>query len=258
MENAEPRASRPPGMLRWVLILGGIGFAAGFIGPVVLNPEANQGPLVGIFLSGPGGAVLGLLLFAVCFALRLSAERQWQLLGVFAGLVAVVTLVFCLPGPKFNGFVVEVQLDGCKTPAELADGAVAYWQKRVAEVTWASPRPGWEQDGRQRLAQDQAVVLEVALVRRLGIYESRKPWNSGSISTRGWFPANERQSFYAPYRGGSCAGYAIGSRSVHFVSYTLPRSTGDAQDWPPREIARFLNLQSLEPVPVRYEPLVEK
>ena len=34
-------------------ILGGIGFAAGFFGPIILNPEANQGPLLGIFITGP-------------------------------------------------------------------------------------------------------------------------------------------------------------------------------------------------------------
>jgi hypothetical protein len=41
------------------LILGGIGFAAGFFGPIILTPEANQGPLLGIFVTGPLGFVLG-------------------------------------------------------------------------------------------------------------------------------------------------------------------------------------------------------
>lgn len=41
--------------------LGGIGFAAGFFGPMILNPGANQGPLLGIFITGPAGFVIGLL-----------------------------------------------------------------------------------------------------------------------------------------------------------------------------------------------------
>ncbi len=41
------------------LALGGLGFAAGFSGPMFLAPEANQGPLLGIFITGPLGAVLG-------------------------------------------------------------------------------------------------------------------------------------------------------------------------------------------------------
>ncbi|GDY18327.1 hypothetical protein LBMAG55_16500 [Verrucomicrobiota bacterium] len=40
-------------------ILGGIGFLGGFFGPMIFKPEANQGPLLGIFITGPLGAVLG-------------------------------------------------------------------------------------------------------------------------------------------------------------------------------------------------------
>jgi hypothetical protein len=41
------------------LIVGGIGFCAGFFGPMVFAPDANQGPLLGIFITGPLGALLG-------------------------------------------------------------------------------------------------------------------------------------------------------------------------------------------------------
>jgi hypothetical protein len=43
------------------LLLGGIGFAAGFFGLMFLKPEANQGPLLGIFITGPAGFALGLV-----------------------------------------------------------------------------------------------------------------------------------------------------------------------------------------------------
>jgi len=39
--------------------LGGLGFIVGFFGPLVWAPDANQGPLLGIFLTGPLGFVLG-------------------------------------------------------------------------------------------------------------------------------------------------------------------------------------------------------
>jgi len=45
--------------LKGGIILGGIGFAIGFVGPVILTPSANQGPLLGIFITGPLGFVLG-------------------------------------------------------------------------------------------------------------------------------------------------------------------------------------------------------
>ena len=40
-------------------ILGGLGFVLGFFGPMIFAPQANQGPLLGLFITGPGGAVLG-------------------------------------------------------------------------------------------------------------------------------------------------------------------------------------------------------
>jgi len=45
--------------IRGGLILGGIGFIAGFFGPIILQPSANQGPLLGIFVTGPLGFTLG-------------------------------------------------------------------------------------------------------------------------------------------------------------------------------------------------------
>lgn len=40
-------------------LFGAIGFTAGFFGPILLAPEANQGPLLGIFVTGPLGFVFG-------------------------------------------------------------------------------------------------------------------------------------------------------------------------------------------------------
>jgi hypothetical protein len=42
-------------------LVGGVGFAAGFIGPLVIWPGASLGPLLGILFTGPVGFVLGAL-----------------------------------------------------------------------------------------------------------------------------------------------------------------------------------------------------
>lgn len=41
------------------VILGTVGFCGGFFGPIIFAPEANQGPLLGIFITGPAGFALG-------------------------------------------------------------------------------------------------------------------------------------------------------------------------------------------------------
>jgi hypothetical protein len=41
------------------LLVGALGFALGFVGPLVITPSANLGPLLGILLTGPLGFVGG-------------------------------------------------------------------------------------------------------------------------------------------------------------------------------------------------------
>ena len=59
-------------MLKWGAILGIVGFLGGFVGPVIFTPEANQGPLLGILITGPLGFILGLI---VGFVLRVLPGR---------------------------------------------------------------------------------------------------------------------------------------------------------------------------------------
>jgi membrane-bound metal-dependent hydrolase YbcI (DUF457 family) len=41
------------------VMLGGIGFFGGFFGPIIFTPSANQGPMLGIFITGPLGFLIG-------------------------------------------------------------------------------------------------------------------------------------------------------------------------------------------------------
>jgi hypothetical protein len=57
-------------------ILGGIGFVGGFFGPMIFTPQANQGPLLGIFITGPLGVLLGGFFGLVCGVVRHMRARQ--------------------------------------------------------------------------------------------------------------------------------------------------------------------------------------
>jgi hypothetical protein len=46
-------------VLGGALILGGFGFVVGFVGPMIFAPGANQGPLLGLFITGPLGIIAG-------------------------------------------------------------------------------------------------------------------------------------------------------------------------------------------------------
>lgn len=45
--------------MTWAGIVGAVGFSGGFFGPMILSPEANQGPLLGLFITGPLGFLAG-------------------------------------------------------------------------------------------------------------------------------------------------------------------------------------------------------
>jgi hypothetical protein len=47
------------------VIVGGLGFVLGFFGPMLLAPGANQGPMLGLFITGPAGVVIGAVAGAV-------------------------------------------------------------------------------------------------------------------------------------------------------------------------------------------------
>jgi hypothetical protein len=51
--------------LAWAALGGVLGFVIGFVGPMIIAPTAAQGPLVGVFLTGPAGFVIGLIVGAV-------------------------------------------------------------------------------------------------------------------------------------------------------------------------------------------------
>jgi hypothetical protein len=251
--NNASSGARPPLVFLWIVILGAVGFLAGFVGPMILAPDANQGPLVGIFISGPGGVILGAILLLITRVFRISAERQWLLLWITSAVLAIATLVSVMPSPQFIGYIVEAQIQGCAPPAQSADDGIAYWEKRVASVTWASPRPGWQDEARLDLREDVGVVLDVVITRHKGIYEGRKLWNKGRLLTRGWIAVDEKKKFYARSASGTCAEFTAGTRVIDFVAYDYSVKPASAADWPPREIPNFLNLQTIAAVPDEYQ-----
>ena len=56
-------ASTDAGLVRYIIygafVVGGISFCAGFFGPMIFTPEANQGPILGLFITGPLGFLAG-------------------------------------------------------------------------------------------------------------------------------------------------------------------------------------------------------
>jgi hypothetical protein len=235
------------------LLVGTTGFVAGFYGPIALNPSANQGPLVGLFITGPGGFVLGLLFGLVVKLLPLSAATTWKALFGTCAVLASATLYFCLPKPEIVGDVIEARVQSCRTAANAMPDAIADWDKQIAHVTWAPPRAGWRASTASMLEDDPGVVLELRLDRTNTIYRQRKPWNRGRIIAGGWRPSQETRSFFARFAGSSCDAYPNGMSGTYF-----PQSEDKPALWPPTNLPTFLNKQALGEVPAEYSKLVSE
>ncbi len=94
MMNNENRGSS---IDSWVLVLGLVGLFAGLGGFMVLRPSENLSSPIGVLITGVGGALLGLLLGALCRLFKVSESRQVQALVAASVVLALGILYFCLP-----------------------------------------------------------------------------------------------------------------------------------------------------------------
>jgi hypothetical protein len=245
---------RPVPFVWWILIVGGVGFAAGFFGPIEFNPEANQGPLVGILITGPGGALLGCVLWGLSRVLDFSSAVQRWMIALSSTVLGVGTMLFAFPEPALKGYGLDFQIERCETPAQGAEQALQSWDQRIAQVTWAAPRSGWRDQSLRLLLADSGSVLHGTLVRQNRVYEKRKPWNKGELFAKGWRMLNEQNSYYVP---GACTNYPVGTRTVYFAAYDMSvLNPGVKHEWPPIDPAGLLNRQTLETIPAVFQPLL--
>ena len=231
--------------LLWALILGAVGFFAGFLGPLTFSPDANQGPLLGIFITGPGGFLFGLVLGVVVIVVSPQVSVRKCILAAASILVAAVTLYWSLPQPKYLGRIIDAEIGSCASTTTTLPAEIADWEARIAKVTWASPRSGWREDMQAFARTDPGVVLEMRILRERSLYENRKPWNRGSVKIGPWQSKGETHRFYARFAGSECSGYAGISRALYF-----PVTEGEESSvWPPTAPLTLLGLQVLGSVP---------
>lgn len=224
-------------------LLGAAGFAAGFFGPLVLNPDANQGPLVGILITGPGGIIVGAVLGAALGSIGVARKTALATLGSAAALLAAGTLIACLPQPAYRASILEFEILKCDAPAALKAESLAYWEKRAAAVTWAKPRDGWREDFDRLSAAGPGAVLTVRLVKNVDVRENRRPWNKGTFVAGPGRPDMPERYLL---RGASCAALPPNARGPWMTAQE------PSKEWPPETLSGLLSVLTLVPVPPAY------
>ena len=244
------------GIVTWVIALGVTGFAAGFFGPMLLNPEANQGPLVGILLTGPGGLIAGAVLGAIARLLPLSERVRALALTLVCAALALATLYFCLPQPKVRGYIIEASIAQCSPAIDEFAASLADWEKAVARTTWAHPAQNWQATARANVRRERGAILTLHIERQLAIFEHRRPWNRGQLTSGEWQSTDTEKRYYADDAGDDCAAY-LARKSERYWPFTASGASADSppRSWPPLEPADFLGVQQLGAVPARYDAL---
>lgn len=236
-------------VLRWFGMLGTVGFLCGFIGPMVLAPDANQGPLLGIFITGPTGALLGAVLGVAAGLAKLSAQNQSRALVTAAICVAVVTLYFCVPPARPKATVVDAEVRSCVAAGTLRVETV----DRLNELAAARPIPEhvqWKEKFDQELAARPGVAIDMHVVRNAQVYEKQARWNRGTMFATSWRDDQNDERYFAADQESDCAMYPVGSRTMLVV-------TGIIGTWHPYGIAEMLGLRTAAPLPEDYASLLD-
>jgi hypothetical protein len=240
-----PKQYRQPFL--FAALLGGIGFVCGFLGPIALNPNANQGPLLGIFITGPLFAIGGLLLGFVLAAVKPQPIVVRGALFISAIFVTLCTLYLCLPEDQISCFITEIEVVNCQQPAPLVEQKVTFWEGETKRVTWVTTRQGWKEDIPRMLRDDPGLIITVRVLRRRDIYTKQKPWNRGQYYVTHWKAMDYRQECYLHTKSASCAVFQPGTRFIYLLDYD------HSQEWPPKTISGYLQLPYLTEVPIAYQ-----
>jgi uncharacterized membrane protein YeaQ/YmgE (transglycosylase-associated protein family) len=76
------------------VMLGLTGFLIGFFGPMHFAPGANQGPMLGLFITGPGGVLLGAFVGAALRIAQPGWPMRWRMWVLNVANAAYGLLVF--------------------------------------------------------------------------------------------------------------------------------------------------------------------
>ena len=258
MEEETPATGMLRVAIRWGIALGAAGFAAGFFGPMLLDPEANIGPLVGILITGPGGAIAGFVLGLIVDALPLSPPARSRALAAVCVVAVLAILYALLPQPAVRGYVIEASVESCARPAQRIDESLATWDDALKRVTWAKPPANWRDAAARNVEAAPGVVLTMHVHRKLPILRHRRPWDKGATSAGAWIEADESHAYYDASDGADCARYLSRGKAIYWPAIDPDSDPAKpSKEWPPTDALGFLQLQALVPVPAEYRRFIQ-
>jgi len=233
---------------KFCLVLGVVGFLAGYIGPLILRPDANQGPLLGIFITGPLGFFAGFCLWFLSrvFSWSLVTQRKW--LGVGCGvLVMTVVAVALAPKPDWVGWIYEVEVMHCRAVHTETENVLVDWRRRIADADGLPARPGWPEEVKRVLKEDTGSLVDVKILGEKSVKKERSFFNKESWVAYAIMDKVVRTKTF--YIAQPCASLPSGTTGTYFVSSKFNVKADKDRPWPPVGVGDLLFKASLLPVP---------
>ena len=234
------------------LLLGGVGLLCGYFGPSILNAEAAQGPLLGIFVTAPLAFAIGIVIGVATATLKTSSSVFVIVLMIALVTTGGVSLYLSLPEDRFEAFVVDGEVQACQSAEVFLPAAEARWNKLNNDNPWEKPRPNWRRDIQGMLERDQGVVVTLIVHRRWDIYERRKPWNRGRLTAKASNEERKLEKYFARSRDQSCTPYPNGLRTLYAPQWELSRVS------PPDALPPFLGFHVLKDAPEKYRAMTTR
>ncbi|OGR29106.1 MAG: hypothetical protein A2X83_04005 [Desulfuromonadales bacterium GWD2_54_10] len=251
MTNNNPRQFPVLLPLLYASILGIVGFLSGFLGPIYLNPYANQGPMLGIFSTGPIGVILGYVLGKIVVGEQPKTSIVIATPLISAVILATITLYCSLPDDLYQGFIIDAEVSSCQQPKSFVVAAEARWES-VKSTPEYKLRPEWKNDITRMIETDKGVVLTLQVHRKRKIYKQRKPWNRGHIVATAWKTMEAPENYFMRNVGESCAECQVGQRAFYSPIWE------SSQVSPPDLLPTFLGFNTLKEVPVELQAFAKK
>jgi MFS family permease len=225
-----------------VVLVGAAGFLAGFLGPIALTPEANQGPLLGILITGPLGFVAGAILG---FVLPRTVPQPWRIKVLVAFAVTTVAGILaalaCLRGPEFVGRLYFAEVTNPRPAVEQLPAAIKKWED-LARQYQHQPKADWQTERRRLVDSAGGSIVTLKQVSVWYVHRQRQPWNKGRYTFTPQPAENERDAYLAP------------NVSLASPGWFLATASGVPADWPPANIGDFLGVVEISTAPAEFRP----
>lgn len=229
------------------LILGATGFFAGYVFPIWRTPYANQGPLLGIFFTGPLGFVAGLAIGLLVKLLHVRPLVAGPILLALCLSMTAWVYSMCEPEDRWESELIYGSIENCTAPVKLLPEVLTSWEQSIRINPQKTVATTWREDVAVTLKESSVQVANVRVLGKRPIFIGRHVNNRGHRYAGDWILEGGSSRYFV---SSELCGHENSDAAV-YLSH-LPEWP-EHERFPPDDASRLLNLQLLSVPPQEYQ-----